>query len=379
MRVFGRRIETGNAGLTDLGPTSKARMWPVAGLMVCSFLWSWSAHGARLDPRVLAMKPADAINAAWHSRELDKWEETTPSGMRHKVQGLFGVPVSYEWTYVGDDGGRILEPHFPFIIRADDTLHDVLARIDEVCGDLLNVELVDGVICIRPPSEATGTFSSLESRVSFEVTNVSTWEALKQLSMAINRLSDNVRQFQVGPQALDMGGTPPDLFMIDDSISFVAANDSVRDVILDIVRKAPLPISYRYQYYPPSEPGSRNGEDSIWIDAFLDGEVFACEECPHPRSMRWWGMQIVEGMLYRNTQFLCIVDGHEILLRMDEICARFGTLVEIVARGRTQDGIITADWLRETYPVNENDDGPEYIDLTIPCENLGFITETKNP
>lgn len=257
-------------------------------------LWLVTAMAAAIPPQAnIEERPA------LKDKSLDNYQG--PGSFRSTgriVSGIieaYGVPVCYEWSYISSaDRSIILQPEHSFSISRGFSLATALNDLVTLSEGKLQWQRIRGSICVLSTGVGGETVNCLDTLVSLDLKNVSTWEAFRALATAVNSVPDTKRRLVVTPMPLAIGSRGPSAFTEDWSVSVKVKNVTAREAACAIIAASPLHMGYTYNNrFSAMYPGiDIFGEIHVYF--FVDGERFNTHEGMDGERTWWWNQQIRE-------------------------------------------------------------------------------------
>ncbi len=219
-------------------------------------------HGARVitnqDGRVLAIE-AESLTHNGETRECDKpWVNPVGRGnmtgcgplakMLFEAYGLpHGISVGSEYTEVSDME-RAEAPHIEWSIQRGQACKDSILDFLEKSGGLVEVETHgNGAIWVKPSAQQGPRESALDHVIDLEVTEVSTWEALKVAIEAVNAKPDGKVDIWPFPLFWLREKSPLPAFVEDKSITLILKSVTARQALCAIAATSPLTFRFSYE------------------------------------------------------------------------------------------------------------------------------------
>lgn len=221
--------------------------------IVAIFILSTYADGVPPMSSSLDSSP----DQTWLKRAQSNERRTDGSKNVHEIGSylplVYKTAICFEWPYVTGLRGVEEGQKYKYQVGQDQSLRSALDMLRETSAGVLVWDVVDGSICIRAPEGAADSENLLDQIVSLRLGGVSTWDALRELAVEINKQPMNGRQVSISPNVLSSGYGPPDAFHNDSSISLQLENVTGREALCAIIKVSPLEISYRYTNHGPRE------------------------------------------------------------------------------------------------------------------------------
>lgn len=204
------------------------------------------ALSARTDPEAVKIAVQRASSASFFSLQI-------------YLRRSFDVPVSYEWPYVDENGVALPWPDIDPWLDGDEDLRSALEMLPTATKGKLSWSEIRGNICILPPVDANGTENTLDTVVSLQIQNGSTWDALKQLALEINRGVSLNRRTRFFPRFLVHSREGPPEFREGNKVSLDLKDVTAREALCAIIHESPFEMAYSYSthYRPDISPKAK--------------------------------------------------------------------------------------------------------------------------
>lgn len=156
---------------------------------------------------------------------------------------VFGYPINFERFPEEDSPGSSGGP-ITLEIRRNELLSSLLDRLLPLGEGIYLREDVKGQIVIRPTSGK----SLLDLQVEIDLTDATTWEAIKAVAMAVNRHPDADKSLEIAIPNIDSGTShlAPPSFTQDRVITIQGGQTNVRSILCEIFSQAPCKLSYNF-------------------------------------------------------------------------------------------------------------------------------------
>jgi len=204
-----------------------------------------------------------------------------------QLSGFYDIPISFENSLVNDDGSDFVDASFDFEFDPSETLANALDRMCERGGGRFQWTRLRDLICVLPSKSAQKTESTLDTVISGEFVNVSTWEALMLLAGEVNRSVVNERILRIQAYSVDQYLTLPIDFLEERIYSYEFKAVTAREALCAILADSKFDVRFSYwnnfrpSVYPNLKPASvvslhvyENGEPfRRRSDRFLEEEI----------------------------------------------------------------------------------------------------------
>ena len=220
------------------------------------------------------------------------------------------LPVSFEWSYAFDvaEGGGPKRPEVYGALKLSEKAippEELQRETEELRRQFdgqMRLEQIDGVYFLRPTGENVPPNwtieSALDTEVSMKIEQATTWEALKQLFLIVNKKNPRVTLFAFH---YSIYNTAPELIRTVRIVTVNVDGVSARDALCSICAQAPLDIRWYYANNPNplSSTGGVSGA-SLGIDFFEDGRELKHDWrrgiAPSREVQDWWDAEWEEAL-----------------------------------------------------------------------------------
>ncbi len=192
----------------------------------------------------------------------------------YALTDAYGVPVSYEHSYVAEDRSTLEGVSVDYALIEGETLREALDKLCANSGGRFVWKRIRGILCVIPSAQNEKVESALDTTVTIHVDNVSTWDAILALGMAVNEREAADRMLRFYPQGNEYLNHPV-AFRNDKTLSIHLDGVSARDALCAIMAASPFQMRYSYQNYfnPVRYPSSvPNASISLWF--FENGMLY---------------------------------------------------------------------------------------------------------
>lgn len=161
------------------------------------------------------------------------------------IRNAFPVHLNSESRPYGTASSHRVLPKSAFSLVKGKRLTTCLDEACELSGGKSNWILISGQICIVPVRTDGEELTVLDERISFQMQNASTWEALAALFRRVNEIEGRL-PILLNIRDINGGALPPSEFGNDDSVSVNSINETVREILCEIFMDSPLGLSYMH-------------------------------------------------------------------------------------------------------------------------------------
>lgn len=225
-----------------------------------------------------AEPPAD-IDTVRFDRDLTlKESRKSALSFLSSLRGIYHYPICRESSPRENEIVETEGSSFEFEIRKDETLSSCLDRLLAETEDLYLRDEIHGMTVVHPSNEST-LFDSL---IDLKLHDVSTWEALKALAIAVNQREDAAVPLEVSvPNTTGYTShLVPQSFAGERVLDLDVKGATIRSVLCKILSKAPTQISYSYSRF-------RNGH-LLQVLCLTDRVALEPDDGVPDELDRWW-------------------------------------------------------------------------------------------